>query len=124
MKKWHHQKGMTAIGWMLVLGLIAFFTLITLRMVPLYLEFGKVASTLESLKEQPNITRLTKSEIIKIVRKRFDVNDVDNVDPKLIKISKDKGVMKVGINYERREHLVGNVDIVAIFDKHVEVVAN
>jgi len=124
MKKWHHQKGMTAIGWMLVLGLIAFFTLITLRMVPLYLEFGKVASTLESLKEQPNITQLTKSEIIKIVRKRFDVNDVDNVDPKRIKISKDKGVMKVGINYERREHLVGNVDIVAIFDKHVEVAAN
>jgi phosphotransferase system IIB component len=124
MKKWHHQKGMTAIGWMLVLGLIAFFTLITLRMVPLYLEFGKVASTLESLKEQPNITQLTKSEIIKIVRKRFDINDVDNVDPKRIKISKDKGVMKVGINYERREHLVGNVDIVAIFDKHIEVAAN
>ena len=121
MNKRHHQKGMTAIGWMLVLGLIAFFTLITLRMVPLYLEFGKVASTLESLKEQPNITQLTKGEIVKIVRKRFDVNDVDNVDPKRIKISKDKGVLRVSINYERREHLVGNVDIVAKFDKQVEV---
>jgi competence protein ComGC len=124
MNKWHHQKGMTAIGWMLVLGLIAFFTLITLRMVPLYLEFGKVASTLESLKEQPNITQQTKSDIVKIVSKRFDVNDVDNVDPKLIKISKDKGVLKVAIKYERREHLVGNVDIVATFDKQVEVAAN
>jgi competence protein ComGC len=124
MKRWHHQKGMTAIGWMLVLGLIAFFTLITLRMLPLYLEFSKVVSTLESLKEQPNITKQTKSEIVKLVRKRFDVNDVDNVDPKLIKVSMDKGVLKVGINYERREHLVGNVDIVAIFDKQVEVVAH
>jgi hypothetical protein len=124
MKKWHHQKGMTAIGWMLVLGLIAFFTLITLRMVPLYLEFGKVASTLESLKEQPNITQQTKSEIVKIVRKRFDINDVNNVDPKLIKISKEKGVLKVGINYERREHLAGNIDIVATFDKQIEVAAN
>ena len=124
MKKWHHQKGMTAIGWMLVLGLIAFFTLITLRMVPLYLEFGKVAATLESLKEQAGITKQTRSEIVKIVSKRFDVNDVDNVDPKLIKVSMDKGVLKVGINYERREHLVGNVDIVATFDKQIEVVAN
>jgi len=124
MKRWHHQKGMTAIGWMLVLGLIAFFTLITLRMLPLYLEFSKVVSTLESLKEQPNITKQSKSEIVKLVRKRFDVNDVDNVDPKLIKVSMDKGVLKVGINYERREHLVGNVDIVAIFDKQVEVVAH
>ena len=124
MRKWHHQKGMTAIGWMLVLGLIAFFTLITLRMVPLYMEYGKVASTLESLKDQPNIAQHTKSEIVKIVSKRFDVNDVKNVDPKLIKISKDRGRMKVGISYERREHLVGNVDIVAIFDKQVEVTGN
>lgn len=124
MKKWHHQKGMTAIGWMLVLGIIAFFTLITLRMVPLYLEFSKVAATLESLKEQTNIGQQTKGEIIKIVRKRFDVNDVRNVDPKLIKVSKDRGVMKVGIHYERREHLVGNVDIVTTFDKQVKVAAN
>jgi hypothetical protein len=115
---------MTAIGWMLVLGLIAFFTLITLRMVPLYLEFGKVASTLESLKDQPNITRQTRGEIIKIVSKRFNVNDVHNVDPKLIKVSKDRGVLKVGINYERREHLAGNIDIVATFDKQIEVVAH
>ncbi|MEA2080614.1 MAG: DUF4845 domain-containing protein [Pseudomonadota bacterium] len=124
MKKWHHQQGMTAIGWMLVLGLIAFFTLITLRMLPLYLEFGKVASTLESLKDQPGITQQTKGEIIKIVRKRFDVNDVRNVDPKLIKVSKDKGVLRVSINYERREHLVGNADIVATFNKQIEVVAH
>jgi hypothetical protein len=124
MKKWHHQEGMTAIGWMLVLGLIAFFTLITLRVLPLYLEYGKVASTLESLREQPDISRKSKSEIVKIVNKRFDVNDVRNVDPKQIKVSKDKGKLKIGINYERREHLVGNVDIVATFDKQVEVVAH
>jgi hypothetical protein len=124
MNKWHHQKGMTAIGWLLVLGLIAFFTLITLRMLPLYLEYTKVASTMESLKEQPGITNQTKAQIVGIVSKRFGVNDVKNVDPKLIKVSKDGGVLKVSIKYERREHLVGNVDVVATFDKEVKVVAN
>jgi len=124
MEKWHHQKGMTAIGWMMVLGLIAFFTLITLRMVPLYMEFGKVSSTLESLKEQPNITQQTKGEIVRLVGKRFEVNDVKNVDPRKIMISKERGVLKVAINYERREHLIGNVDVVAIFDKQIEVVAH
>ncbi|MEN8801898.1 MAG: DUF4845 domain-containing protein [Thiogranum sp.] len=124
MEKWHHQKGMTAIGWMMVLGLIAFFTLITLRMVPLYMEFGKVSSTLESLKEQPNITQQTKGEIVRIVGKRFEVNDVKNVDPRKITVSKERGVLKVAINYERREHLIGNVDVVAIFDKQIEVVAH
>ena len=124
MNRWHHQKGMTAIGWLLVLGLIAFFTLITLRLVPAYIEFGKVTSVLESLKDEPGITGKTRGEIIRMVSKRFDVNDVYNVDPKLVEVKKDRGVLKVSINYERREHLVGNVDVVTTFDKLVEVVAN
>ena len=124
MNRWHHQKGMTAIGWLLVMGLIAFFTLITLRLVPAYLEFAKVTSVLESLQNEPGITRKTRGEIIQMITKRFDVNDVYQVDAKQVKITKDKGVLKVSINYERREHLFGNVDVVTTFDRQVEVVAN
>lgn len=119
----HDQRGMTAIGWMLVLGLIAFFTLITLRLVPLYIEFGKVASVLEALPNESGIQGMPRSEIITIVTKRFDVNDVRNVDPKLVKVSKEKGKTVISIAYERREHLVSNVDVVASFEKQVEVPA-
>jgi len=121
MKTRHHQKGMTAIGWLLVLGLIAFFILITLRLLPMYLEFGKVASVIESLQNEPGISNLSRSEIIKLVSRRFDVNDVSSVDPKLIKVGKDKGLLTVSIDYEQREHLIGNVDVVAVFNKQVEV---
>jgi hypothetical protein len=114
---------MTAIGWMLVLGLIAFFTLITLRLVPLYIEFGKVASVLESLPNEDGIGSMPRSEILSLVTKRFDVNDVRNVDPKLVKVSTDKGKKVISIEYERREHLVSNVDVVASFEKRVEVSA-
>jgi len=120
----HHQKGMTAIGWLLVLALIAFFTLIILRLVPLYLEFGKVASVIESLKNEPGLTNMSRTEIVTLVTRRFDVNDVRSVDPKIIKITKDKGILTVSIDYERREHLVANVDVVTTFDKKVEVVAH
>ena len=110
----HDQRGMTAIGWMLVLGLIAFFTLITLRLVPLYIE---------SLPTENGIESMARSEILALVSKRFDVNDVRNVDPKLVKVSKDKGKTVIGIEYERREHLISNVDVVTSFKKHVEVPA-
>lgn len=124
MDKWRHQRGMTAIGWLLVLGLIAFFTLITLRLVPLYLEFAKVASVFESLQNEPGITRMSRPEIIGLVQKRFDVNDVAHVDPKAARVSKDKDRLVVSIAYERREHLISNIDVVVTFDKRVEVVAN
>jgi Tfp pilus assembly major pilin PilA len=124
MNRWHRQNGMTAIGWLLVLGLIAFFALITLRLVPLYLEYAKVASALESLENEPGITRKTKPEIVKMMQKRFEVNDVVNVSAREIKVKKDKGILTVSIEYERREHLVSNLDVVATFDKKIEVVAN
>jgi Domain of unknown function (DUF4845) len=116
-----HQKGMTAIGWLLVLGLIAFFTLITLRLVPLYLEYGKVTSVLESLQSQPEIANESRQGIVNLVSRRFDINDVRNVDPKLVTVSKNKNSLTIGIAYERREHLISNLDVVAKFDKKVEV---
>jgi hypothetical protein len=112
---------MTAIGWLLVLGLIALFTLVTLRLAPVYLEYSKVASVLESLQSQPDIANESKQGVVSLVSRRFDINDVRNVDPKLVKVSKDKGVVTISIAYERREHLMGNLDVVAAFDKKVEV---
>lgn len=115
------QRGMTAIGWLLVLGLIAFFALLTLRLVPVYLEYTKVISVLESVAGQADIGQRSRGEIIKLIRRRFDVNDVRKVDPRQVKIKKDRDGMKLSIRYERREHLMGNIDIVATFSRQIEV---
>ncbi|VAW77696.1 hypothetical protein MNBD_GAMMA14-2638 [hydrothermal vent metagenome] len=121
MRKWHHQRGMTAIGWLLVLGLIAFFTLITLRLVPIYLEYSKVVSVMESLANENGIGSKPRREIISLVTKRFDMNDIRKVSPKLVKLSKDKKMTRISIEYERREHLVSNIDVVASFSKQIEI---
>ncbi len=124
MNRLDRQRGMTAIGWLIVLGLIAFFTLITLRLVPLYLEYSKVTSVLESLQNEPGITRKPKSEIYKLIERRFDVNDVRNVDPKVARIEMRNGKLTVTMDYERRTNIAGNVDVIVKFNKSVEVVAN
>lgn len=113
---------MTAIGWLLVLGLIAFFVLITLRLVPLYLEYAKVTSVLESIENEPGITTKSRAEIISLIQRRLDVNDVRELDPrKKFYIRKEKGYLIIGTRYERREPMLGNVDVVASFDKEVKV---
>ena len=45
------QSGMTFIGWLIVLGLIAFFTLITLKVGPIYLADYKVPKYIRFLGE-------------------------------------------------------------------------
>lgn len=118
------QQGMTAIGWLIVLGLIGFFVLLALRMTPAYLEYFTVKSALESLQNEPGITQKTPSEIRSMLGKRFDVNDVKNVSSKDVSIDNQSGRLNVGVDYEVRVPVLGNVDAVMKFDHSVEMVRN
>lgn len=120
----HKQKGMTGIGWMMVIGMIVFFAVVGMRAFPMYMEGFKVNGALQSLKEQPGVTKKTKSEIVKLLFNRFQVDDVTNVTREDIVIEKSDGVLVVTIDFEIRTHVMGNVDMVGKFNKEVEVIAN
>jgi hypothetical protein len=118
------QQGMTAIGWMIVLGLIAFFVLLALRLTPGYLEFSTISTSLESLKNEPGITTKTAPEIRSMLGKRFDINDVHSIDSKDVKIENRDGKLRVWVDYEVRVPVAGNVDAISKFNKEVEMVRN
>jgi len=124
MKTRHDQRGMTAIGWLLVLALIGFFTLIVLRLVPLYLEYSKVVSVLESLEKEPGLTKMNRTEIISIISKRLYINEVRELKANDALIVSDGRTTRVGFDYERRTHMLGNIDVVAKFKREIEVVAH
>ncbi len=123
MKNLQHQKGMTAMGIMIVLGLIGFFALLALRLAPMYLESSKVNSVFESLENEPGITKKSARDIRLLLYKRFNVNQIDqaNVDPKNATITRDGGILKMGVAWERREPFFGEIFLVGVFDKNVEV---
>lgn len=118
------QQGMTAIGWMIVLGLIAFFVLLALRLTPGYLEFSTISASLESLKNEPGITDKTAPEIRSMLGKRFDINDVHSIKSKDVNVEKRDGKLRVWVDYEVRVPVAGNVDAISKFNKEVEVVRN
>ncbi|MEE9493449.1 MAG: DUF4845 domain-containing protein [Gammaproteobacteria bacterium] len=111
------QQGMTAIGWIIVLGLIAFFVTIVLRLAPVYMESSKIFSVLDSVVQEPGIAKENKKQIQTLIRKRFQINDVKTVSAGDVTISKDKSGLSLELEYERREKFIGNVDIIANFNK-------
>ena len=121
MKSIHRQRGMTPIGWVLVLLLIAFFALISLKLIPIYLESFSVSSVIADLKDEPGIGAKSVREIVSIVEKRLDINNVSRVSGDDIYIEKLGGTMTISAEYEVREPMLGNVDIVVSFNKSVEV---
>ena len=120
----NRQKGMTAIGWLIVLALIGFFVLLALRMVPAYMEYYKVVSTLESLEEETGWTDVSPQAIRRLLERRFDISYVQSITPRQVSIKPVGAYYNVSAKYSAREHLVGNVSVVMEFHKQVKVRRN
>ena len=119
MQSLKRQNGMTAIGWLIVLALIGFFVLLTLRMLPSYLEYYKVVSTLDSLEHETGLA--TPADIKRLLERRFDISYVETIQPKDVGIKAVGPDFKVIADYESRKHLFANVDVVMSFYKEVLV---
>ncbi len=118
------QKGITFFGWMIVLGLIAFFVLLGLRLVPMYIEGAKIRGSLDSLQQEPFITKKTKRDLIKLINNRFNIEDISAIEGKDIEINKKGGILTLIADYEIRKNFMGNIDLVTVFNEKVEIVAN
>ncbi|MGZ5057930.1 MAG: DUF4845 domain-containing protein [Methylobacter sp.] len=117
----NRQQGLTFISLVFILGLIGFFTLLTLKIVPIYLDHGKVKSALAALKESPDIQTLSESEIRQSLAKRFNINYVNDVTLDEIKVIKHGDYLKVDIEYETVVKLVSNLSVLAEFHDSFEV---
>lgn len=122
MQNLQKQKGMTAIGWLIVLGIIAFAVLTVLRLLPMFMEYSKVTSVMESLANEPGLANKTKSEIVNLIDKRFDINAVTTVTARQAVITKEDGLVKIKMEYERRENFIGNIDVVGKFSKEIKAI--
>ena len=82
-----------------------------------------MGSVISDLKNEPAIGTMTSREITSIVMKRLDINLVTDVDADDIYVEKVGDTMTISADYEVRKSMLGNVDIVASFNKSVEVPA-
>jgi hypothetical protein len=117
----NRQKGMTGIGWLTVLALIGFFTLLTLKMVPSYLEYYKISSAMEKLPKETGMADVNPMEIRRALERQFDIGYVSVISHRDIIVKPSGAFFNVQAKYDDRVHLFGNVDVVMSFDKMVKV---
>ena len=118
------QDGMTYLGMLIMLIVIAFFAIVLIKVAPLYMEHFKVKSSLDSLAQEAKDDQsvLSPIEIEKHLLNRLSINDVQHVTKDDIKITRDGRKMVVEVDYEARVTLFDNLDLVARFpDNRVEL---
>jgi cell division protein FtsL len=115
------QQGLTFISLVFILGFIAFFVLLGLKIVPVYIDHSKVTSSLAELEKSADIQEKTETEIRDSLSKRFNINYVSDVTQDDITITKQGSYLKVVIEYEVVRKIAGNLSILLEFNDVIEV---
>lgn len=115
------QKGMTAIGWLLIIAFIVFVMLIVIKLLPAYIEYFNVSSVLSSLEHEPGISSMPAGEVTSTIMKRLDINMVRDVRPEDIYISQEAGRRIIEIDYQVQRNILANIDVLIKFNDRIEV---
>ncbi len=123
--KLKHQAGLTLISMAFLLAIIGSLVLLALKMVPIYLEHGKVKGALESLQENAKTDKqsmgaISEAAIKTNLSKLFSMNSVD-VSLDNLQITREANNFVVTMEYEKVEPIVGNVSILILFSDSVEI---
>ena len=114
------QRGMTAVGWLLVLALVLLFAIIFIKLVPAYIDGFKIYTALESVESDMSAKGKSVTELRTLINKRLDI-DMVKLDPADLSFSRDRNGTKIELDHEIRRQLFGNMYVVLVFQKTVVV---
>lgn len=114
------QAGVTFIGWIILLVPVAICVYAGIRLAPVYLNYMKVARTLEQVKSEFKGGDAGSQLAVRTsIEKHLNVESVDYPDIKDIKITRDGKTWVVSATYDDQAPLFENVFILVSFDKSV-----
>lgn len=120
----HRQRGMTFLGILVLVFVLGVWVYAGIRLTPKYLEYMKVAATLEKVRDEFESTPgTTEFLLMKAVERHFNIESVDVITEKDIEIKREGDVFTMRAAYEDTVPLVGNISFLVSFDKTVEVTA-
>lgn len=105
-------------GWFglsLVFGAIAFIALCVIKVGPLYSNQFVLVRAVKGVASDPDLATAEPSRIRSALEKRWDVDYIDQIDDKDIKIKRNEKGRYLEYDYEARVHLFYNVYVVVAF---------
>jgi len=116
------QRGVTFIGWLILLVPIGVVAYAGIRLTPIYLNYYRVLQAVkQTAVETHNEAQVNPTLVRNTLDRRFDVGYVDHPTSKEIDIHRDGDHWVAVIDYEDVAPLVANVSILVQFNKQVEL---
>ena len=119
----NRQRGLSFLGLIALVGTLGFLAVIGLKLIPIYMESWKIDGFMNAVISDSDIHQQSRVEIRKTIMKRFGIESVDAINHKNYKdhltITKGKSQTTINIYYRVETPLIGNLTLVADFDKNV-----
>src|SRR5665213_208438 len=116
-------KGITLIGFAIVLCVLGFFAYLAMRLVPMYVEYMGVVKTMELERKEPGVAQRSLEEIRRDMSLKFTTQYVDDasVPPTAITLKKEATGATLRVAYEKRVPFMYNIDLIGTFDRSVSL---
>jgi hypothetical protein len=118
----YSQKGMSALGWMAMLALVAFIASAVFKMVPHYLDYNALQKAITSVETDKAADITTVPAFYTHISKSMTINSIRDLKlDEILTVTIDGNEFRAHLKYETREALIENLDLVARFDKEFRV---
>ena len=119
------QSGITLIGFMVVLVVVAFFGYMAMKLVPAYAEFMGVTKAMNQV-ASAGVEGKTLDDIRRdfMFKMGFQYVDDSTIKPKDITITRANNAAQLNVAYEKRIPFVYNIDFLLHFEKSVPLKGN
>ena len=113
------QRGMSYWGWMMVVAVFGFILTCVSKMGPAYIDAYYVDEGLKKLAENPSLRDMSRGQIKGELDRFFLINNVRGQPTNAVQIIRGADSMLVSVDYELRQPLFYNVDVVMKFNKQL-----
>jgi hypothetical protein len=103
------QQGATVLGMLFIAAMVGCVLILAAKMVPAYLEFMSVKKILGTMDTSGELKTMSTKELQAAFFKRADVDDVKNVQPEDVTISREGNVSVIAVEYSIKVPVVANI---------------
>ena len=117
------QKGITLIGFAMVLCVGRFFAYAAMKLIPLYTEYFGVVKSMKSLQTDAGIESMSIDDIRRKLNVQFDLQYVSDKDvpPNSAQLITQNGQRSLRVAYDVQIPFLYNVDLMVHFDKTIDL---
>lgn len=118
----HKQRGMTLIGFVMVLAIAGLFIYVGMKLIPMYTEFYSVKKALAAMANEDGIANKSAADVKRSLAKRLNMSYAGTIKSEHVKVERKGPGWFVTVEYENRRELIANLDVVGKFHAEKELV--